>query len=245
MLTAPFLKNISILQDQIKPDQFPFNRLGFLSEEFSLEFTSPITFFVGENGSGKSTVLEAIAAHCGFHESGGSRDHVNYSSSDNTQSVLKHALRPSWLPKVGQGFFFRSESFFNLANYLDETADIGNYYGGVEMHHQSHGEAFLALFSNRLGSDTKSIYLMDEPEAALSPQRQLTFLSLLSEWEKSGNTQLIIATHSPILLAYPNARIIEFSPDGLRDVKYEETEHYKITKTFLNNPDRYLKELME
>ena len=244
MLKAPFLKNITILKGQIKPDQFPFNRLRYLSEEFSLEFTSPITFFVGENGSGKSTVLEAIAAHCGFHESGGSRDHVNYSSSDNTRSVLKHALRPAWLPKVGQGFFFRSESFFNLANYLDENANIGSYYGGVEMHRQSHGESFLALFANRLGTDTKSIYLMDEPETALSPQRQLTFLTLLSEWEKSGNAQLIIATHSPILLAYPNARIVEFTPEGLSDVEYEETEHYTITKTFLNNPERYLKELM-
>ncbi len=245
MLKAPFLKTISILEDQITPDKFPFNRLAFLSEGFSLKFTSSITFFVGENGSGKSTVLEAIAAHCGFHESGGSRDHVNYSSSDKTQSMLKDALRPAWLPKVGQGFFFRSESFFNLANYLDENAMIGKHYGGVEMHQQSHGESFLALFSNRLGSDTKSIYLMDEPETALSPQRQLTFLSLLSEWDKSGNAQLIIATHSPILLAYPNARIIEFTPDGLRDIEYEETEHYKITKTFLNNPQRYLKELMD
>lgn len=245
MLKAPFLKNISILKDQIKPDKFPFNRLGYLTGDFCLELTSSITFFVGENGSGKSTILEAIAAHCGFHESGGSRDHMNYSSSDNTQSVLKHAIRPTWLPKVGQGFFFRSESFFNLSHYLDDNADLENYYGGVEMHCQSHGEAFLALFLNRLGSDTKSIYLMDEPETALSPQRQLTFLSLLHDWYESGNAQLIIATHSPILLSYPNARIIEFTPEGLNDIAYEDTEHYKITKTFLNNPQRYLKELLK
>jgi len=245
MLKAPFLKKISIASDRVEREVFPFNSIAFLTDDFKLTFDHQITFFVGENGSGKSTLLEAIAKLCGFHESGGSLDHKNYDSTDHVESALANALQATWLPKVRQGFFFRSESFFNLANYIDTYGDLNRYYGGQEMHKQSHGEAFLSLFSNRLGSQYKSTYLLDEPEAALSPQRQLTFLSLLSEWAKSGNTQMIIATHSPILLAYPNARIIEFTPEGLRDVAYEETEHYKITKTFLNNPQRYLKELME
>lgn len=243
MIQTPFLKKISVLPDRINDGDFPFNTLGFLKPEFALEFTTPITFFVGENGSGKSTVLEAIAALCGFHESGGSNDHLNYNSTDHNASKLMQALRPSWLPKVSQGFFFRSESFFNLANYIDDTADLDNY-GGTKMHRQSHGEAFLSLFTNRLGADTRVMYLMDEPETALSPSRQLTFLSLLSEWEASGNAQIIIATHSPIILAYPNASIIEFSPKGLKTVALEDTEHFKITRDFLSNRERYLKELM-
>lgn len=244
MLETPFLKNVSVLPDRINNSDFPFNTLEFLTPDFSLSFETPVTFFVGENGSGKSTLLEAIAALCGFHEGGGSNDHVNYRSTDHNTSQLKQALRPSWRPKVAKGFFFRSESFFNLANYIDETADLNNY-GGKKMHRQSHGEAFLSLFTNRLGTNARAMFLMDEPETALSPSRQLAFLSLLSEWEASGNAQIIIATHSPIILAYPNATIVEFSPSGLRAVSLEETEHYKITKGFLTAPERYLKELMK
>lgn len=242
MLQSPFLKKIYSLPDRINGEDFPFNTLGFLTPDFALDFETPITFFVGENGSGKSTVLEAIATLCGFHESGGSNDHLNYNSTDRASSQLKQALRPSWLPKVSQGFFFRSESFFNLANYIDDSADLENY-GGKKLHRQSHGEAFLSLFTNRLGTDTRVMYLMDEPETALSPSRQLTFLSLLSEWEASGNAQIIVATHSPIILAYPNATIIEFGADGLRPVALEYTEHFKITRDFLANRERYLKEL--
>ena len=244
MIEAPFLKKISVLPDRMNANDFPFNALGFLTADFTLTFDTPITFFVGENGSGKSTVLEAIAGLCGFHESGGSNDHINYQSSDHTASALKRALRPSWLPKVSKGFFFRSESFFNLANYIDQAADLDNY-GGTAMHGQSHGEAFLALFANRLGTDTRAMYLMDEPETALSPARQLTFLSLLGEWEASGNAQMIIATHSPIILAYPNATIVQFGDGGLSQVSLEDTEHYRITKDFLSHPERYLKELLK
>ena len=245
MITSPFLKDISIRPDKIEKDHFPFNHLTFLNSDFKLKFSSPITFFVGENGAGKSTLLEAIAGHCGFHESGGSQDHMNYTSTDNNHAVLKDTLKLSWLPKVNQGFFFRSESFFNLANYIDEYGDIEHYYGGKEMHRQSHGEAFLALFQNRLGSRTRAIYLLDEPEAALSPSRQLSFLSLLHEWQCCGNVQLIIATHSPILLSYPNAQILHISNTGVEEIAYRETEHYQLTKGFLNNPESYLKELLK
>jgi len=125
-----------------------------------------------------------------------------------------------------------------------DTQGNPSFYGGKPLHSQSHGESFLAVFQNAFSTEQKQFYLLDEPEAALSPTRQLSFLSLLHEWHQSGNVQLIIATHSPILLSYPNARIIEFSHDELRDVAYEETEHYRITKAFMANPDRFLKELM-
>jgi len=246
-LKAPYLKNISILAERIERELFPFNTLDFLTDTFSIEFKTPITFFVGENGSGKSTMMEAIAELCGFHRSGGSHMHHLYHSDDGTTSSLSHALQPSWLPKVNQGYFFRSESFFNLARYVDVTnaeKQTFDLYDGLPLHERSHGESFLVLFQNAFKTVKRQIFLLDEPEAALSPTRQLSFLSLLHEWHQSGNVQLIIATHSPILLSYPNARIIEFSHDELRDVAYEETEHYRITKAFMANPDRFLKELM-
>jgi len=244
-LTAPFLKSISIIEEKRNNLLFPFDTLDFLNENFSLNFTTPITFFVGENGSGKSTVMEAIAELCGFHKSGGSHMHHLYNSDDGVQSDLRNALRPSWLPKVNQGYFFRSESFFNVARYIDTVEGQNfNMYDGKELHSRSHGESFLVIFQNAFETSKHQIYLLDEPETALSPARQLSFLSLLHEWHQSGNAQLIIATHSPILLSYPNARIIEFNHDKLREISYEETEHYKISKAFMANPDRFLKELM-
>ncbi len=243
-LTAPFLKNVSMIPEQRNTDEFPFNTLRFLNDTFRLNFETPVTFFVGENGSGKSTVLEALAQLCGFHKSGGSHMHQLYSSDDGVVSGLRNALRPSWLPKVSQGFFFRSESFFNVARYVDMEGTPYKDWGGKKLHGQSHGESFLAAFENQFKTDQKKVYLLDEPETALSPTRQLSFLSLLHEWHQSGNAQMIIATHSPILLSYPNARIVEFSHDELREVSYEDTEHYKITKAFMANPERFLKELM-
>lgn len=246
-LKAPYLKKISILAEQIQRDKFPFNQLDFLTDSFSLEFKTPITFFVGENGSGKSTVMEGIAELCGFHKSGGSHMHQLYHSDDGGLSSLRDALKAGWVPKVNQGYFFRSESFFNLARYVDVTnaeKQTFDLYDGLPLHERSHGESFLVIFQNAFETSKRQIFLLDEPEAALSPMRQLSFLSLLHEWHQSGNVQLIIATHSPILLSYPHARIIEFTHDELREVTYEETEHYKITKAFMGNPDRFLKELM-
>lgn len=245
-LKAPFLKSVSLVEENREANSFPFNTLDFLDRTFCMEFTSPITFFVGENGSGKSTVLEGIAELCGFHKGGGSHMHHLYNSDDGMQSSLRNALRPSWLPKVNQGYFFRSESFFNVARYID-TVENQNFsmYDGKPLHERSHGESFLVIFKNAFETSKRQIYLLDEPETALSPARQLSFLSLLHEWHQSGNVQLIIATHSPILLSYPNARIIEFSHNKLQEIAFEETEHYQITKAFMANPDRFLKELMD
>jgi len=240
-LPSPFLKRLVLLPEKADRRRFPFDRLRFLNDGFSLDLSTPITFFVGENGSGKSTLLEAIAALCGFPTEGGSQDHL-YDSQDDGAPALVEALRPSWLPKVSQGFYFRSESFCNLARFIDTTADLDRH-GGRPMHEQSHGESFMALFASRLETDKRVLYLMDEPETALSPTRQLSFLALLREWETSGQVQAVIATHSPILMSYPGARLLSFDGETLAETTFEETEHYRVTRAFLGNPTRYLAEI--
>lgn len=155
-------------------------------------------------------------------------------------STLADSICLSWLPKVTSGFFMRAESFFNLANYVDELG-FAYAYGGKSLHEQSHGEAFLSLFTNRFGE--QGIYILDEPEAALSPSRQLAFLALLHEFEKTERTQFIIATHSPILLSYPGANLLSMDGGTIHEINYRETEHYTITKEFLDSPERYFKHL--
>ncbi|MEA4908969.1 MAG: AAA family ATPase [Anaerolineaceae bacterium] len=237
----PFLNSIHTLENVPFEPRYPFNIPAF-SEGIDLHFTRNVTFFVGENGSGKSTLLEAIAENCGFNVSGGNRNHQY--AFHRTESNLGSVLRFSWFPRVSDGFFMRAESFFNFATYIDELAadDPGLYgaYGGKSLHGVSHGEAFLALFTNHF---KKGIYILDEPEAALSPKRQLSFLVLIHELEKAGKAQFIIATHSPILLSYPQAVIFSFDQSCIREVRYEDTEHYQITKDFLSNPDRFYRHL--
>lgn len=210
----------------------------------TLDLGSEVTFFVGENGSGKSTLLEAIAYQCGFNTAGGGRNNAH--DVDSSQAALGDYLRLSWLPKLSQGFFLRAESFYHFASHLDELAKddpMFKYqgYGGRSLHHQSHGESFLSLFLNRFKG--KGIYLLDEPEAALSPARQLAFLRMIHQLVSSGNAQFIIATHSPIVLGYPNAEILSFDSSLIESVRYEDTDHYQITKGFLNRTERYLEEL--
>jgi len=197
-----------------------------------------VTFFVGENGSGKSTLLEAVAEICGFHPEGGNRDHHRESFVE--RSELARALRLSWSRKTADGFFMRAESFFNFATYLEDVSTF-RAYGGKSLHAQSHGESFFALFDNRF---EQGLYLLDEPEAALSPQRQLSFLKVIHDLAAPGHAQFIIASHSPILLAYPGARLYAFSADGIRDTAYRDTEHYLLTRDFLNNPERFLRHLL-
>ena len=239
----PFLKNIQTITELVNPKKFPFSIPAF-SQGLNIEFSRNVTFLVGENGSGKSTLLEAIAEGCGFNRSGGSRNH-RYSSSD-TSSNLIDALRFSWLPKVTNGFFMRAESFFNFATYIDELAQedssILQAYGGKSLHQQSHGESFLSLFVNHFN---QGIYILDEPEAALSPNRQLVFLALIHELETSGKAQFIIATHSPMLLTYPEAEIFSLDGNQISKIGYQETEHYQITRDFLNNPDHYFRYLFK
>jgi predicted ATPase len=243
-LGAPSLKRITLLSEKVDRKDFPFSRFPeLLDNEFSLNFPTSVTFLVGENGTGKSTVLEAIAKLCGFHIGGGGSDHQLHQTSDQSQSFLAECLRPSWLPKVSKGFFFRSDTFTDVARYLDDKRIPGA--SSAPLHDQSHGESLLSLFADRFGTSKRSIYLLDEPENALSPARQMSFLRLLRDWELSGNAQMIIATHSPIIMSYPGATILNFDGDKIKQVEYEETDHYRVTKAFLGNRERYLRELFD
>lgn len=244
-LSPPFLKRITLLTDRADREHFPFSRFpGLLSDGFSLEFTEPVTIFVGENGSGKSTVLQAIANLSGFAAGGGDSQFQNHYTADSTDTTLAEALRPAWLPKVSRGFFFRSDTFADVARYIDDEGDPYKVHGGP-LWHRSHGESFMAVFADRFKPSERCMYLLDEPENALSPTRQLSFLRLLRDWERSGNAQIIVATHSPIIMSYPGATILSFDGDGIESVAYEETEHYRVTRAFLGNPEKYLRELFD
>jgi predicted ATPase len=177
---------------------------------------------------------------------GGNRDHL-YSGIPQDMP-LADSLKFSWLPKVNEGFFLRAESYANFATFLD-----ANYrewppirrprFGDKDLHDQSHGQSFMALFENRLGNDRRGIYLLDEPEAALAPARQVEFLKYLHRWEQSGNFQFIIATHSPIIMSYPGATLLTFDGGSIREIAYTATDHYRITRDFLLDPEDQLKRL--
>jgi predicted ATPase len=235
--SAPFLRRITIQSEKADPTRHPFNVEALRG--LDLEFRSSVTFFVGENGSGKSTLLEAVAQCCGFNVQGGGRDHQ--AQTGDNRDDLASALRLSWLPKATDGFFMRAESFFNFASYIDQVSTLQRY-GGRRLHEQSHGESFLALFVNRFG---RGIYILDEPEAALSPQRQLAFLKVIHDLEATGQAQFLIASHSPILLAYPKATLLSLDGGPIHEVAYADTEHYKLTKEFLDSPERFFKHLFE
>lgn len=218
-------------------------RLG----EEGLTFPGPVTFLVGENGTGKSTLLEAIAVCCGFNAEGGTRN-FRFSTRE-THSALHQFLTVARTDYPRDGFFFRAESFYNVATNIDELDQgpsfgppIIDSYGGISLHEQSHGESFLALVEHRFGG--QGLYLLDEPEAALSPTRMMSLLVLLHHLVGQGS-QFVIATHSPILMAYPGARIYQLSHQGIEPVDYRETEHYQLTRRFLEAPERMLQLLFE
>lgn len=243
--SAPFIRALRLQRDRVASfDVYPFS-LPAIRRLDRLELHPHVTFFVGENGSGKSTLLEAIAVKSGFNAEGGSRN-FRFATTE-THSVLNTALlleRNARRPT--DGFFLRAESFYTLANEIDRLDREGpgfvEFYGGASLHEQSHGEAFLSLLKHRLRGN--GLYLFDEPEAALSPTRQLSVLVLLHDLVLNAS-QLIIATHSPILLAYPFARIIEVSANGLRQVEYAETEHFQVTRDFLLRHERMLAHLLD
>lgn len=216
------------------------------NREHPLSFSADVTFLVGENGSGKSTLLEAIAVSCGFNAEGGSR---NFSFSTwETHSPLHEYLTVGRRAYPRDGFFLRAESFYNVATNIDEMdmATLGprliDSYGGVSLHRQSHGESFLALVEHRFGG--QGLYLLDEPEAALSPTRLLTLLVHIHELVKR-DSQFVIATHSPILMAYPGACIYQLSQQGIRQVAYRDTEHYQLTRRFLEQPEKMMERLLQ
>lgn len=246
-----FLRKVTLQREKIADyNTYPFSIPSIKAME-SIDLKGNVTFFVGENGSGKSTLLEAIADQCGFNTAGGGSN--NTFEMDESHSSLSQFIRLSWLPKIKQGFFLRAESFYNFASYLDRMdrehkelgceVDFYGAYGGKSLHHQSHGESFLSLFLNRF--NRKAIYLLDEPESALSPARQLSLLKIIFDLTKDGDSQFIIATHSPILLGFPNAQIINFDASPISEIAYEDTDHYQITKGFLTRKDLYIKELFK
>jgi len=236
------LKRVSLLREQIaRWDAYPFNIPAIQSLK-SLEITSRVCFFVGENGAGKSTLLEAIADHYGFGLEGGNRNFSpGTTASVNSIKPLARVLRLSFTKRTGAGFYLRAESFFNVASHVD-GAGASNSYGGKSLHDQSHGESFLSLLQNRF---TRSgFYLMDEPEAALSPQRQLSFLVLLHDLvTKNNDIQFVIATHSPILLAYPEAQILSFDGGKVHQITYRESQPFQLVSRFVAAPERYINAL--
>jgi len=234
-----YLRGIRLMRDEVPSfDAYPF-AIPAVRQLETLDLDAGVTFLIGENGAGKSTLIEAIAVVAGFNAEGGSRN-FNFATR-RSESELHRFVRPiRGVKRPRDGFFLRAESMFNVATEIDRLG-VEDSYGDVSLHEQSHGESFLALARHRFGG--YGLYILDEPEAALSPQRQLTLLTIMHELVEEDRSQFIIATHSPILMAYPGAVIYRLGTDGLRRVAYEETEHYTITRDFLNAPDRYFKTL--
>jgi predicted ATPase len=235
-LPAPYLRRVWLDPSGIADRAaYPFC-LPFLQDDFELSFDRSITIIVGENGTGKSTFLEGIAVLAGFDEAGGGKGYkpVDHSSALEVMGgELSKALRASWLPKITNGWFFRAESFFTVARYLDVAArDVGAL--GPDFLSHSHGEGFLRFFEERC--QRQGIFIFDEPESALSPARQIEFLKLMRRMEESTICQIVMATHSPMLMAYPNARLLRLSKYGLEPVTVEQTDHYKVMREFCADP---------
>jgi predicted ATPase len=219
-------------------DRYPFN-LPFFKATERLQFHPKVTFFIGENGTGKSSLIEAIAILCGFNPEGGTAN-FNFSTRDSHSELHQYLKASRGTNRHKDGFFLWSESFFNVASEIEKLDEEGggpriiDAYGGKSLHEQSHGEAFWALFMNRFFGN--GLYILDEPEAALSPTRQMAMLVRMHELIRQ-NSQFIIATHSPILIAYPNATIYEFTDQGIQIKKYQETELFNIYKNFFEKMD--------
>lgn len=243
----PYLVRLQLKEGAADSGEHPFSLA--LIRGLDIEFTSPVTFFVGENGTGKSTVIEAIAALCRLPVSGGSRNDLAGNHGPDAASPLAPSLRPSFRQRPQDAYFLRSEFQAHFASLLDARnadpdfwGDPYALYGGRSLHTRSHGEAFLAILQNRIRS---GLLLFDEPESALSPQRQLALLAQMSTLVATGKSQFIIATHSPILLTFPGAQILSFDGDALHAISLEETSHFQITKGILQNPAVYWKHLQE
>ncbi len=235
-----FIREIKINRNEIVNNEiYPFS-LPIIKELTSLKLHPGVTFIVGENGSGKSTLLEAIAIAYGFNPEGGTKN-FNFSTYNSHSLLYKyiHLIKGIKTPK--DGFFLRAESMYNLASNIDEL-DVIDSYGGRSLHQQSHGESFLSIMINRFSKN--GLYILDEPEAALSPTRQMSMITRIHDLVNE-NCQFIISTHSPILMSYPNSIIYEIKNGRLKKTKLEDTEHYQITKSFLENKNKFLDILLK
>ncbi|MFG6485629.1 AAA family ATPase [Roseateles sp. BYS78W] len=240
MLASQFVFHLALQRDKVESfDRYPFNLPAVRTLDHPLELHPKVTFFVGENGSGKSTLLEALAVSLGFNAEGGSRN-FNFGTRAS-HSVLHEYLRVAkGVKRWRDGYFLRAESFFNVATEIDRLGVV-DFYGNRSLHEQSHGESFLKLLTERFGG--RGLYLLDEPEAALSPQRQLDALERMHDLVQQ-DSQFVIATHSPILMAYPDAWVYRFDADGIHRVGYEDTEHFRVMREFMADPCRMLDRLL-
>ncbi|MGN1221735.1 MAG: AAA family ATPase [Christensenellales bacterium] len=237
------LKSIYVESNNV--DKYPFN-LPIFKQDLNINFSKPVTFIVGENGSGKSTLLENLANCLDFNVLGGNKNHLLNSSENLDNLEISDYMKLSFSYKMSKGFFFRAESFFEFAQYIDYLAkdDRSIYfgYGGKSLQKRSHGESFIELF----GKFKDGIFILDEPEAALSPERQLTLMAMIEEKIKKYNCQFIIATHSPILITLPNAEIFEIDENGkICKKEYEQTKQFDWYKRFISDPQKYLRYLLE
>jgi predicted ATPase len=249
-LPAPYLRRVWLDAGRVTDaTAYPFC-LPFLLGDFELEFDRAVTIIVGENGMGKSTLLEGIAALAGFDEAGGASGYRPVDHSDAMEVMggkLSSGLRASWLPKINNGWFFRAESFFSVARYMDRVNNeaipgVGRGNAPDFLSH-SHGEGFLRFFQERC--QKQGIFIFDEPESALSPSRQIEFLKLLRRMDESRICQVIMATHSPMLMAYPQARLLRLSKYGLEPVTVRETDHYKVMREFCEDPEGFVQAVVD
>jgi len=236
-----FILNKNMVRDA---SQYPFT-IPVIGNFEEFEFHCPVTFIVGENGTGKSTLLEAFAVCCGFNPEGGTKN-FNFSTMRSHSCFHEYLRVCRGISRERDGFFFRAESYYNFATEIERLDEGGGgrlikaSYGGKSLHTVSHGESFMAMLLHRLGGN--GLYIFDEPEAALSPTRMLSLMVRIDELVKS-NSQFIISTHSPILMAYPGAEIYEISEGRLNLVEWDECEHVKVTKLMLQHPEAILSDL--
>ncbi|MEK3901215.1 AAA family ATPase [Paenibacillus sp. FSL R7-0179] len=243
-----YLRHVELLRDAVPSfGSYPFN-LPVVRTLERLAFQKQVTFLVGENGSGKSTLLEGIAAAWGFNPEGGTLN-FSFNTRASHSSLYEYLRIAKGVKRPKDGFFLRAESYYNVASYIDELDEepgmgnrIKDSYGGSSLHEQSHGESFFSTFVHRFGG--QGIYILDEPEAALSPLRQMSLLARMHELAKQ-NSQFIIATHSPILMSYPGADILQLEGESITPVALEDTAHYTVTRAFMMSREKMLRELLD
>ncbi len=240
-LPPPYLKRLWFDADrEVDWDAYPFCLPLFRRGEFEMSFETPVTILVGENGTGKSTLLEGIASLAGFDEAGGGKGYslVDHSRAlDKSGVLLGTALRAGWLPKLTDGWFFRAESFFTVARSLDVAAlDVGE--APPDFLSASHGEGFLDFFKKRVRK--RALYLLDEPEAALSPIRQIEFMKFLRRMGEEAEFQIVLATHAPLLMAWPGATLLRLQGEALTPARLEDTDHFRLFRDFCEDPKYFM-----